>query len=287
MPRTTDPLKPSRPRKAARAALRAGTDPLDALEKVRERLASRGERFARRSHDLPYRVEPDWDESLHRLLGAPWPCPSAAEFAGVWADVLETMGHRGLRVGRQSFGGDDDSDPGLARALWCLVGHLRPERVVETGVAHGVSSRCILDALERNRRGRLWSIDLPPLTIPERRAEVGAAVPEEFRGRWTYVEGSSRRRLPGLLRELGSIQLFFHDSWHSTRNTRWELQRAWAALDAGGFMAADDIDHNWGFQLFARSVPNADVLHCPADDRQRVFGLARKRPVTVASHGRP
>ena len=36
-------------------------------------------------------------------------------------------------------------------------------KVVETGVAHGVTSRFILEALERNGRGFLWSIDLPPL----------------------------------------------------------------------------------------------------------------------------
>src|SRR5439155_20645396 len=147
----------------------------------------------------------DWELRLHRLLGVTWPCPDAAAFPAVWSEVLERMTAQGLRLGRQSYGGDDDADPGLARALWCLVAHIAPDKTVETGVAHGVSSRCILEGLERNGHGRLWSIDLPPLTIPERRRELGVAVPPERRGRWTFVEGSSRRRLPSLLSELGEI----------------------------------------------------------------------------------
>ena len=53
--------------------------------------------------------------------------------------------------------------------------HLKPRKVVETGVAHGVTSRFILEALKRNGQGHLWSIDLPPLERSWRQ-EVGVAV---------------------------------------------------------------------------------------------------------------
>jgi len=81
------------------------------------------------------------------------------------------------------------------------------------------------------------------------------------------------------MRELGEIDLFLHDSRHSTRNTRWELELAWSALAPGGVAMADDVDHNWGFKLFAEGLPDADTLNCPADDGRRVFGIARKRPL--------
>jgi hypothetical protein len=275
---TTDPLEPSRLRYAARVARSVATEPSEAIEKIKERAALARERVTRRGERPRYPVDVDWEERLHALLGVPWPCPAAADFYDVWSTVVDDMHAQGFRVGRQNYGGDDDSDRGLARALWCLVRHLQPQHVIETGVAHGVSSRCILEALERNSAGHLWSIDLPPLTIPERRREIGAAVPADRRGRWTYLEGSSRQRLPGLLRELGEVHLFWHDSWHSTRNTRWELECAWRALAPGGAVGADDIDHNWGFQLFERSAAGNDALHCTADDHQRLFGIARKRP---------
>ena len=273
-----DEVRPGRLTYAARVARGMRTDPFETVEKLRERVARQRERVIRRGKSPRYTPSDDWELRLHRLLDRSWPCPDAAAFQRIWSEVTERMAAQGLRLGRQSYGGDDDADQGLARALWCLVAHIAPEKVVETGVAHGVSSRCILEGLERNGRGRLWSVDLPPLTIPERRRELGVAVPPERRGRWTYVEGSSRRRLSPLLGELGEIDLFLHDSLHSTRNTRWEVERAWSALRMGGALLADDIDHNWGFRLFVDSATDAEALQCPADDRQRLFGIVLKRP---------
>ena len=61
-----------------------------------------------------------------------------------------------------SYSGWNDGDPGLTRAIWCLIHHLAASQVVETGVAHGVTTRLVLEALQRNGGGRLWSIDVPP-----------------------------------------------------------------------------------------------------------------------------
>ena len=156
-------------------------------------------------------------------------------------------------------------------------------------MAHGLSSRIVLEALKRAGDGRLWSVDLPPMTIPERRVEVGVAIPDGLRGGWVYLEGASRRRLPPLLRQLGQLELFFHDSLHSTRNVRWELTTAWRALRPGGVVVVDDVDCNWGFEQFLKLVDDGEPLWCMADDGQRVFALARKlgdgtsAPVTIDS----
>ena len=134
----------------------------------------------------------------------------------------------------------------------------------------------MLEALKRVGKGRLSSIDLPPMTIPDRRAEVGVAVPDRLREEWVYLEGASRRRLPPLLRQLGQLELFFHDSLHSTRNTRWELETAWRVLPPGGVVVADDADNNWGFEEFRQGGDDREPLWCMADDGQRVFAVARK-----------
>ena len=157
-----------------------------------------------------------------------------------------------------------NGDAGLVRAIWCLTRHLKPKKVVETGVAHGVTSRFILEALRRNGEGHLWSIDLPPL---ERnwREQVGAAVGDRHADQWTYIRGSSRRRLPELLSRLGQIDLFIHDSLHTERNVRFELDRAWAALRTGGVLVVDDIDANWGFRSFTQTFSGHKSLICEAE----------------------
>jgi len=56
-----------------------------------------------------------------------------------------------------------NADFTLAGACYMLCRLLRPEIVMETGVAYGVTSSLILKALEVNGKGVLHSIDLPPL----------------------------------------------------------------------------------------------------------------------------
>jgi|HubBroStandDraft_6_1064221.scaffolds.fasta_scaffold02025_10 hypothetical protein len=231
------------------AATELAADPIGVVSRARDiYIAQREERRPQ----CPYDSSADWEHRMHRHLGAAWPCPQAAEFRELWPRVMAEMQARGIQAGPESFGSWNDGDAGLTRAIWCLTRHLRPEKVVETGVAHGVTSRFILEALQKNGHGHLWSIDVPPL---ERflREQVGAAVGGRFPDRWSYIKGSSRQRLPSLLSALGQIDLFIHDSLHSERNVRFELDRAWVALRPGGAIVADDIDANWGFKSFTES----------------------------------
>lgn len=262
----------------------AAADPVELWTKVQDSLAER------REHGRPpcsYQGERDWERRLHSLLEAPWPCAAVSEFWALWPEVLQPLQARGLTIGRGAFGGWGDGEPGLARVIWCLVRHLRPARIVETGVARGVTSRVILEALQRNGAGDLWSIDLPPQLKPELHDQIAMAVKDRNDSRWTYIKGSSRRRLPGLLAELGQIDLFVHDSRHSEHNVRFELDQAWSALRPGGFLVADDIDLNWGFHSFTQAISGYDSLISYAEPLQPdptrfeakgLIGIARKQP---------
>src|SRR3954462_9212137 len=138
-------------------AMRAGLrDPREGLLRVPDVLADQRER---RRRPYAYDVDPHWHRSLHSVLGLAWPCRVEADFRSVWSTLVEEMRARGLVVGRATFGGWDDADAALALAAYCLARHLRAEKVVETGVGHGVTTRVLLEALERNGAGSLWSID--------------------------------------------------------------------------------------------------------------------------------
>jgi hypothetical protein len=234
-------------------------NPSGALRWAREELHMRRESLRPR---YPYRVDPDWERQLHEWLGAPWPCPETHAFRELWPRVLAPFEAKGARIGRGAFGGWGDGEPGLARAAWCLVRHRRPAKVVETGVARGFTSRIILEALDRNGNGRLWSIDLPPVDSAQLHAEIGAAVPSDLRARWTYVEGTSRQRLPGVLSQLGGIDLFIHDSRHTEENVNFELAQAWAALTNDGAALVDDVDLNWGLHSFLEAHAGIGALIC-------------------------
>ncbi len=231
--------------------------PVQGAERVRGRIDRRHDRRELAALGVPvgdlYGATSRAVAGLHAALQLPWPCEEAAAFGPVWADVTTDLRRAGLRVGLASYGGWNDSDRTFAAAIWCAVAHLRPEHVVETGVAHGLTSRCILDRLERNGTGRLWSIDLPAVD-PALHGQIGLAVPDSLRGRWTYLAGTSRELLPALLAKLGEITFFVHDSLHTGRNTSFELQAAWAALQPGGAVVVDDVDHSLAFRKFVRQA---------------------------------
>ncbi len=224
-----------------------------------------------------YRPEQDWERLLHEMVAAPWPCPERENAQAAFGESLEFVASQGLAVGREAYGGWDDGDPALARAAWCLVRHLRPKRVVETGVGRGITSRVVLEALARNGGGRLWSVDQPPPLSPRLMRQVGAAIPSEMKLNWSYVRGSSRRRLPALVAELGEIDLFIHDSMHSTRNVHFELATVWPVLQPGGVMLVGDVNMNRGFELFAHNLARGpDIYVGLSDDGNEMIGLVRK-----------
>lgn len=149
-----------------------------------------------------------------------------------------------------------NADLVLARCCYVACRCVRPEHVVETGVGYGVTSAFTLQALQENGTGALHSVDLPPL---ERGSEdhAGALVPEALRTRWTLHRGMSRRLLPGLLTQLGTIDIFVHDSLHTYDNMRFELGEAWPRLRDRGVLLADDIQGNAAFAELRGLSPRA------------------------------
>jgi methyltransferase family protein len=257
-------------------------DPIEVRLKIQDLFTERKEK---RRSPFPYEVDEHWEQRLHQLLGVPWPCDATSVFWELWADMITSLRAKGLKIGRGAFGGWGDGEPGMTRAIWCLTRHLKPNKVVEAGVARGITSSFILEALDRNGAGHLWSIDLPPQMKENLHQEIGAAVPEHRRTRWSYIEGSSRRRLPGLLGELHEIDLFVHDSRHTERNLRFELDRTWAVLRPAGVLVADDIDVNWGFHSFVETFSGHRSLVCHAEplepdferrDEKGLFGIVQK-----------
>lgn len=144
--------------------------------------------------------------------------------------------------------------------LRCFIQLARPEIVVESGVAHGSSSAVILDALQSNRQGRLYSIDLPCVTSQDGELpawakkcpqgmlttvpsldQVGWLVPNALRERWELFLENSLVELPRLTKSLSHIDIFFHDSLHTYEHMSREFEIVWPHIKGGGFLLTDDI----------------------------------------------
>jgi len=155
-----------------------------------------------------------------------------------------------LAVHPDGFGGQMMSE---YSAIYALIRLLRPATVVETGVADGTTSAYILQALDDNGRGHLYSIDLPSERLPPG-AAPGWIVDASLRHRWTLRIGASRQLLEPLLSELGSIDVFLHDSLHTYDNMLFEYRAAWPFLHDDGLFLSHDVGRNAAFFDFAREV---------------------------------
>lgn len=138
-------------------------------------------------------------------------------------------------------------------SLYLLTRLIEPDCIVETGVASGASSAYILRALHDNRSGNLYSIDLPPDNLQTGKAS-GWVVPQYLRSRWTLHIGDSRDLLEPILRKLGEIDCFIHDSLHTYEHMMWEFKTAWEYLHPGGLFLSHDVGANNAFFDFMKET---------------------------------
>jgi len=183
-----------------------------------------------------------------------------------------------------------------AEVLYSIVRQLKPQVVVETGVATGYSSSMILMALEDNKMGHLCSVDYPnyqsiakkidrdirykgPLSlfsyhgvrhivgyIAKKRYHVpngkesGWVIPDRLRDRWTLKVGLSEKCLPAILQDVKQVDVFLHDSDHAEENMLNEYRMAWPYIRNGGLLLSDDIALNNAFSSFSMEVNPSKVI---------------------------
>ena len=140
-----------------------------------------------------------------------------------------------------------------AVAWYALIRKYKPLIIVETGVSMGWSSYMILQALKREKRGKLYSLDLNDSDSVKKDGGVGYLVPTELKKNWELIIGDSTKFLLPLLTELGKIDMFIHDSDHSYNPMKFEYTLAWEHLNQNGILCSDDINYSEAFKEFTSS----------------------------------
>jgi hypothetical protein len=161
---------------------------------------------------------------------------------------------------------------------YAIVRALKPELVVETGIANGVSSSYLLLAMEKNRKGHLHSIEVDDSHVLLEGRGPGWIVPEPLRIRWSIHMGPSELILPNLLKVLPLLDIFVHDSLHTYAHMMLEFETAFPRLKPGGILLADDAMWNAAFPTFATKIG--------ADRASIVRGVGILRTSGSGTHGK-
>ena len=129
----------------------------------------------------------------------------------------------------------------------------------------GHDSRFILEALERNGTGHLWSIDYPPLDHIWHE-QIGIAVGDRFPNAGPISGVRADDGFVAVLSKLGGeIDLFIHDSLHSERNVRFELIMRGPLCDLVGAMVSTISMQIGGFRALHEAARDCRSVVCEAE----------------------
>jgi hypothetical protein len=151
--------------------------------------------------------------------------------------------------------------------LYSFVRLYKPDKIVETGVADGFSTFFLLNALNNNNKGKLYSIDI--------NSDVGSLVLDELRERWQLIILSKPygKNLEKSLIEIAPFDIFIHDSNHVYFWQSLEYKLAFKYIRRnGGYIMTDDADSSYAFLDFCRAHGLDPVF---LFDSRKIFGIVK------------
>lgn len=137
-------------------------------------------------------------------------------------------------------------NPDSREFLYFLVRLVKPKKIIETGVAYGLSSAYILQALQDNGYGTLYSIDSVFRPWHSEKM-IGSIIPEHLKKNWNLILGKSSEKLKNLFEDLENVDIFIHDSLHTYENMTFEFNIALENLKENGLIISDDVLDNDAF----------------------------------------
>jgi len=136
--------------------------------------------------------------------------------------------------------------------VYLTVRLLKPVIAIETGTGRGFASSAILQALEDNNMGILYSIDI--------KHGSGDVIPQHLKHRFVQHIGSSKDMLPKLLKDLKKCNFFLHDSIHTYEYMMFEYECVYPYMNEGDILASHNVKFppkgKTAFEEFARENTN-------------------------------
>lgn len=254
-------------------------NPLEFLDRLEAVLTVNLEKMAGRKSALPFTPADEVDKRVESILGR-----YLKENDFELNELELHLKEKARRLDNVPFTFEHNADVSLARRAYTLCRILKPEVVLETGVAYGMTTAFILKALFQNGCGVLHSIDLPPLG-DNADASVGILAPDELKDRWVLHRGASKRILPKVLAEVKTVNVFVHDSLHTYWNIKRELELVLPYLSRPSVVLSDDIEGNIAFHEWAGRASPAYWAAIQEQEKESALGVAvfskdQPRPLT-------
>lgn len=189
-----------------------------------------------------------------------------APLLGEWEQCRARIDARSRDVGLRypaKYGVERES----ATFLYAATRVLRPEVILEIGVADGWSTAALLAALDANGQGALHSIDI---------ADDVGILADASSSRWTLHVERGPGAVGAVAARLAPVDLYLHDAKHNYRAQMADHEAVLPALaPSGAWLMSDDADASWAFYDLCRRR-RLDALFLV--DSRKVLGVAGSSP---------
>jgi hypothetical protein len=150
--------------------------------------------------------------------------------------------------------GIDLGGGGAIELTYFLTRLIKPENILETGVAAGWSTYSFLSAIEKNKKGNLYSSDLPYFRIKDPKKYIGILVPTQLRrDNWILKLDGDDINFKSFLIPGRKFQLVHWDSDKRKIARVRFLTQISAFLSENSVVVMDDIQNNLAFKEFVTS----------------------------------
>jgi predicted O-methyltransferase YrrM len=139
------------------------------------------------------------------------------------------------------------------RVLRRAIETARPKLGCEVGLAYGVSSLYILDAMQEFGDGHLIGMDPAQHDQTWQGGGLYNLQRAGFSDRYSFHDATSQRVLPKLAEAGTRIQFAFIDGWHTFDHTLVDFFYLDMMMDVGGVMVLDDVGYP-GLQRLAHFI---------------------------------
>lgn len=147
---------------------------------------------------------------------------------------------------------------GSGRVIRHAIEVAKPQLACEVGLAYGISSLYILDAMQQHGGGRLIGMDPAQHDGTWRGGGLHNIQRAGFAERYEFHENTSQRVLPRLAEAGARIQFGFIDGWHTFDHTLVDFFYIDQMLDMGGVVVLDDVGYPGLRRLAHFIVANRD-----------------------------
>lgn len=139
---------------------------------------------------------------------------------------------------------------GILPLIYFLIRLKKPQNIIETGVLYGFSSEVILQGIDKNKKGHLYSSDLPKYSFSDPQKMIGIIVTKRLKKYWELNIHGDQKSINRFLTKSKKIDFFHYDSDKHYRSRKYILNKIISHFSDDGTLLMDDIQDNVFFKDF-------------------------------------